>query len=330
MAADNKANTGLCAPPPPSPVYILHGSGSPVTVLEFSDHADGSLLSGCQNGQVHLWDLSTRRSHHSFDAHDGQPVLFVTSAASDMLMTHGRDGYFKMWKCTGSSYILHGKLEADGDGFCTARVLTQENTSPLVAIPSKNSTIQLFDLNSQSPVRTLTPQSGCDELGLCMCMCVIPNQTGFGTCLVAGYESGKMILWDVCSGKALHECCVHDDAVMCLSFSSAKMNKGLSGSVDERLVVWRISNEGKIEIIRKIECINPGFNDISLRSDDRIVATAGWDKQVRLFSMKSMRPLAILAYHRESVRCVRFSKDCLLAAGSNDHLISLWDVYRRA
>ena len=94
---------------PPSPVYILRGAESPVTVLEFTEPGHGMLLSGCQNGQVHLWDLSSRRIEKSFDAHDGKPVLFLKSEdASKKLLTQGRDGYFKFWKNKGPAYELDG------------------------------------------------------------------------------------------------------------------------------------------------------------------------------------------------------------------------------
>ncbi|KAL8606040.1 hypothetical protein ACOMHN_040038 [Nucella lapillus] len=327
MAGGERRGIGIL--PPPSPVYILRGSQSAVTALEFTNHVDQSLVSGGQNGRVHVWDLTTRRSGHSFDAHDGHSVLCVKSVAPDTLVTHGRDGCFKVWKCTGPDYVLDGRLPADGDGFCPAVLLPQQNASPLAALPSQSSSIQLVDLKSRSPIRTLTPPSS-NELGLCMCMCAVPDPTGLATKLVAGYESGKMILWDVGSGKIQHERSVHEDAVMCLSCSSATLNRGLAGSVSERLVMWTLSDAGKIEIIREVDCTNPGFNDVAIRPDDRIAVTAGWDKLVRVFNVKSLRPLAVLAYHRESVRCVRFSGDHHLAVGSNDHLISLWDVYRKA
>ena len=102
-------NSSGAAPLPPSPEYILRGAESPVTVLEFTEPAGGMLMSGCQNGQVLLWDLSSRRSEESFDAHNGKPVLFLKSVdASKKLMTQGRDGYFKFWENKGPAYELDG------------------------------------------------------------------------------------------------------------------------------------------------------------------------------------------------------------------------------
>ena len=226
-------------------------------------------------------------------------------------------------------WTVAGQLAAEGDGFCPAVLLPQKTAAQLIALPGRDSVVNVYDMVNRSLVRTLASSFSSGDLGLCMCMCAIPNHAGEATQLMVGYESGKMILWDVGMGKVLHQSPVHEDAVMCMAYSSAKFNKGLSGSVDEMLIAWTISDSGTIETVNRLESTNAGFNDVTIRPDDRIAVTAGWDNNVRIFNMKSLRPLAILAYHRDSVHCVEFCENYLLAAGSKDHLISMWDVYRK-
>jgi len=55
---------------------------------------------------------------------------------------------------------------------------------------------------------------------------------------------------------------------------------------------------------------------------------------VRLFSLKrenNLRPLGALKFHTDSVDCVDFSwrngPKILLAAGSKDGKVSIWDIY---
>jgi WD40 repeat protein len=79
----------------------------------------------------------------------------------------------------------------------------------------------------------------------------------------------------------------------------------------------------KNEIITK----NPGFNQILIRKDQKIVAAAGWDSHVRIFTAKKLKPLAVLSYHKENVQCLTFSTDNILSCGSKDHHISLWEIY---
>lgn len=78
--------------------------------------------------------------------------------------------------------------------------------------------------------------------------------------------------------------------------------------------------------------VNPGVSKLSLRGDNKLLASAGWDHRVRLFAWKKLRPLAVLQYHTDMVTSVAFSDHQdpghrLLAAGSKDQRISLWSVF---
>ncbi|XP_066871178.1 guanine nucleotide-binding protein subunit beta-like protein 1 isoform X5 [Kogia breviceps] len=74
---------------------------------------------------------------------------------------------------------------------------------------------------------------------------------------------------------------------------------------------------------------NPGIADVKIRPDRRILATAGWDHRVRVFHWRTMKPLAVLAFHSATVHCVAFAADGLLATGSGDQRISVWSLYPR-
>lgn len=75
------------------------------------------------------------------------------------------------------------------------------------------------------------------------------------------------------------------------------------------------------------ELTNPGIADVKIRPDSKILATAGWDHRVRVFQWRTMRPLAVLAFHSATVHCVAFNTAGLLAAGSGDQRISVWSLY---
>jgi WD40 repeat protein len=49
-----------------------------------------------------------------------------------------------------------------------------------------------------------------------------------------------------------------------------------------------------------------GQQNLILRSDERLFATAGWDSRARVYSSKSMREVAVLAHHKESCYAVAF------------------------
>lgn len=108
-----------------------------------------------------------------------------------------------------------------------------------------------------------------------------------------------------------------------------------------------------------IDTKHSGQQDLKIRSDGRVFATAGWDKNVRVYSAKTLKELAVLQWHSEGCYAVAFAEVLLepvredpkalvsenamdkmkrereakvhnthwLVAGSKDGKISLWDVY---
>ncbi|KAK6363791.1 ASTRA complex subunit [Orbilia blumenaviensis] len=108
-----------------------------------------------------------------------------------------------------------------------------------------------------------------------------------------------------------------------------------------------------------------GQQGLNLRSDGRIFATAGWDSRIRVYNAKNMKEVAVLKWHREGCYAVAFStifdrrdeprargeeikelaqandtittvsqqreertrQAHVLAAGSKDGRISLWEIF---
>ncbi|GME27423.1 wd40 repeat-like protein [Neofusicoccum parvum] len=50
-----------------------------------------------------------------------------------------------------------------------------------------------------------------------------------------------------------------------------------------------------------------GQQSVTVRSDGRILATAGWDGRVRVYSARSVREVAVLAWHKEGCYAVAFA-----------------------
>ena len=80
---------------------------------------------------------------------------------------------------------------------------------------------------------------------------------------------------------------------------------------------------------------NAGINCIRIRADQKVFATGGWDSRIRIFSWKSLRPLAVLTEHKTGgIMDIAYSngkvamwKAPIMAAAGMDGQISLWDLY---
>jgi WD40 repeat protein len=59
--------------------------------------------------------------------------------------------------------------------------------------------------------------------------------------------------------------------------------------------------------IKTINTKHSGQQGLLFRSDGRLFATAGWDTRVRVYSEKTMREVAVLAWHRAGCYTVAFS-----------------------
>lgn len=172
----------------------------------------------------------------------------------------------------------------------------------------------------------LKPERNRSSTGMCMIISKSTTLMSDWPRILIGYEDGSIALWDVKNSTMLSILKVHKEAVMSLVFSM-EQNKGFSGSVDEVLASWKILETGELEKYPDTKLTNSGLCDIRIRPDNKIVATGGWDSRIRLFNFKKLKPLAVLTYHSESVQCIDFSIDNLLACGSKDRHISLWNLY---
>lgn len=166
--------------------------------------------------------------------------------------------------------------------------------------------------------------------GMCMAVQAFtqPNAEGFLN-IVAGYEDGSMAIWDLRSVKMPYLTTrFHQEPVLSLALD-CPCHGGVSGAADDKTIFFTIDYQQNVCCLRKeIVHGHPGIADISFRRDDKIVATAGWDRRVRIYDYRRSRALATLKYHADLVNAVSFSDDCkLLTSASKDGTIALWSLY---
>lgn len=183
----------------------------------------------------------------------------------------------------------------------------------------------LWDLESQ--VTITSTQEPREKLGMAMCtrLCADSNT------ILTGYENGTVASFDARSGKQCSESQLFTEPIMCLDYDDTHFQKGICGSVTKELCVFQ--NLRELSEKKRVSVVNNGFCSVNVRSDGRIVASGGWDGRVRVFGWKSLKPLVVLDFHKESVQTVQFSRHnvyregMLLAAGSKDRTVSLWSLY---
>ncbi|KAM5193721.1 guanine nucleotide-binding protein subunit beta-like protein 1 isoform 1-T2 [Mantella aurantiaca] len=319
--------------PPPDPKFDLRGIDAEVSSLHFNCRVEKPcpplLFSGSSNGLIHVWNVNTRRIETVLNGHDGNNIYWIqTLHNKDSLMSQGRDLQIHTWNLAEGRNNVTDSIAIESIGFCKCSLLNNEHV--LLAMPgAESSQVQVMDLSSKKILGCLNPTSS--KWGMVMCIKLWQPESGSSPLLIAGYEDGSVVLWNVLEQKIMSRVMCHKDPVMSLDFDCTNA-KGVSGSSDKILSVWTLDKQQNLKTSTAQEIINPGISDVAVREDKKILATAGWDGRIRIFGWKKMKPLAVLQYHSASVHCVAFSdhiipEERLLAAGSKDYRISIWSIY---
>ncbi|KFQ91890.1 Guanine nucleotide-binding protein subunit beta-like 1 [Nipponia nippon] len=322
--------------PPPDPQFVLRGTSAAVHTLHFSCGGQEPdvpvLFSGSENGFIHVWNLETHRADTALDGHGRKSVYRVeTMGGKNRLLSQGRDQRICLWDLAEGRTSVTDSVFTENVGFCRCSLLKVAEGRWLMATAAKAlEEVQVLELPSKTSVCTLKPEVGA-KLGMPMCLKLWQLNCGSQPLLLAGYEDGSVVLWNLSMGKALSQLVCHQEPVMSLDFDSEKA-KGISGSSEKVLSIWSLNEQQNLQVYKTHKLVNAGISDITIRPDKKILATAGWDHRIRIFGWKKLKPLAVLDYHTATIHCVCFSdhknpSGRLLAAGSKDHRISIWSIY---
>lgn len=154
--------------------------------------------------------------------------------------------------------------------------------------------------------------------------------------ILSGYESGELALFDLRNSKELASIDLFNgQPLICFDYCENK-KLGFAGSAESDLkpfyVTKDVKNDQEVFIIKSadsVKLVNPGINSIKIRStDSKIFACGCWDSRIRVYSFsKKAILLAVLDFHKEAINTIDFSDDCLMTAGSNDGIISFWNIF---
>lgn len=296
----------------PDPITVLRGHKSSVQCVAFHPNQQELLLAGDAEGNIKVWDLSTRRARCEQAIHPiGSSILGIAFAGGDAghFYTQGRNGLVKYWDLT---HLLEaGKAEPLASitsgcyNFCRFSVYsghTSENdeiqqieNGTLVAIPDSDPKgIGMWDVKSGQKTFELL-QGESSSFGMCMSLKLVHSNDNQGLHLWSGYENGSVACWDLRSPQIPLTCAnFMKDPVMCIDIDR-RGNGGVIGGAEQEIVRFKY-NTSKQELVscHSYQTSESGVSDVCIRMDRKIFASAGWDHRVRIFDYKKHKPLAIL------------------------------------
>lgn len=311
---------------PPDPVFNIRAPDmGPVHSLCF--HQDERLLAGTENGTVHLWDLQTNRSAHQL--HVGSKAILSLSSTDEVLVTQEKGGITKLWALTNSGYDTRTTIITNHPAFCRNELIQDRG---LVVCPKGENEVSVFSLGGGEEALKLST-TGPTQLGSVSCLksADINGQLY----IMTGYESGDLLTWDLRVCKPINQEHLADDCLMAVDYDPYT-NRGVCAGPTDKIAVFAYQKP-TMEISKKFDITikNAGINCLKIRADQKVFASAGWDGRIRVFSWKSLRPLAVLTEHKQGgVMDLAYSNGKvsmwnapIMAAAGMDCQITLWDLY---
>ncbi|OCK78945.1 ASTRA-associated protein 1 [Lepidopterella palustris CBS 459.81] len=371
------------------PVAVWQGHDA--AILGIAEWGPEKLLSHGRDNSLKVWQLRPADEKHLSNAppadglstHRPQPWL-LHSLAVNTLNFCG----FSMCPERASSSPAQLKHVSSQEDDAKSVV----SDSILVAVPAtEDKQVDIFQLPSERRLYT-APRVQPIDTGMIMALKLIhhPQATNL-LLLLAGYESGHTavhLLYTLTTDtpqqawQTIYLSQPHTQPILSLD-ASPSLTTYFTSSADAIIAAHRIpeipnpqtltnppevprsatlaSAPAPVQVAFKI---NPtkhsGQQSLRVRSDGRILATAGWDGRVRIYSTKSLKEVAVLKWHREGVYGVGFAEVRVgeghggvdrvdradgtmqrlqkqrelqmqakhwIVAGSKDGKVSMWEVY---
>jgi guanine nucleotide-binding protein subunit beta-like protein 1 len=248
----------------------------------------------------------------------------------DELFTQEKSGSLKCFNLTNSGYKLSADLDTKHLGFCRIDHIPDKN---LLVTPRNDNNIGIHTIPTMKEEQLLLASNVPDRNNLGLILSLKHIQISGQTYILAGYESGDLLAWDLRCGKVI-SALKYDECPMAIDYDEVT-NRGLIGGSGDKIHVFSFVRN-TLDMVKKTEIgiKNPGIHCLKIRKDLKIFTSGGWDGRIRIFSWKSMRPLAVLTEHKNELMDIAFSPDVvamwkapIMAAAGIDGQITLWNIY---
>lgn len=236
------------------------------------------------------------------------------------MITQEKESLIKLWQNNEGAITYLCDMNYYG-GFCKSILVKNQ-----LIIPNDGS-LDLIDIEGFELIRKYNIK---ETVGSVTCIEFITlNDKPY---ILAGYETGDIILFDFDTGKIcgrikFREC------ITSLTFDSIT-KRGLVGNMTNILELFTIGEDFNMRLKCEINIVNDSCTVVKIRPDNKIFVSGGADSRLRLYSWKSLRTLAVLCEHKQSITDIQFTPknvkvhdSKLMVCSSGDGGISLWNLY---
>ncbi|KAL2354441.1 WD40-repeat-containing domain protein [Cryomyces antarcticus] len=305
-------------------------------ILGLQSWGEENIITHGRDNKLNVWQLRTS-DEHSFSTvlpvDDGvsrrkQPWLLHSLSVNTLNFC-----CFAMCEApsaTASNEPVSASTEHKSENSLPSREPQVAGTAPkpiLVAVPGTlDAQIDIFQLPLGQRISSI-PAMKCTSTGMVMALrTLVLNDR---VVVLTGYENGHTCVWrsrgtlsasfPQCQDLSTKWDCVyshqaHTQPVLSLDVA-VRLGCYYTSSADATLAQHPLPSSSApplkdktaMEPIRTVQTKHSGQQALTVRSDERILATAGWDARVRVYSAKTMKELAVLKWHKEGCYAVAFA-----------------------
>jgi WD40 repeat protein/tRNA A-37 threonylcarbamoyl transferase component Bud32 len=276
-------------------------------------------------GEVKVWDVNTGRALHTFRGHTDPIFRLAFSPNNTRLASASQDHTVKIWELSSGQEVLtlHGHSDA-------VRAVAFSPDGWRLASAGADRVIRVWDATPSeggSPTRHV--KSIAAHAGRALGVAFRPD----GRAIASVGGDRTLRVWDLGRDEptAVIDMATLVNAVpdavsdyFAVTFDAAGQRLitvnsfGVLAAIDieSRHVAWTVRGHG------------PGpVREIAVRPGGRHLATASWDRTVRIWNAENGEAVHTLTGHSEPVNAVAYSPDGRwLASASNDQTVRIWEA----
>jgi WD40 repeat protein len=286
---------------------------------------DGLYLATAGNDDVaRVWYTNSGDLRFTLIGHTGNISSTTYSPDGRFIVTSGEDITARVWNITDNQIQLYKELTGHTASINSAAF---SSDSRLLVTASADYTAIIWDVATRTALQILKGHTA------------PVNQAFFsrdGQLVITAGDDLTIRIWDVNSGHMVRQLTNPNATSIGLSLPRAHVialssdGRQVVGFQDGQATIWDVSTGDQIRSINlegHTNAINQiAFSPDSPDADGRFLATASWDRSIRVWDRSTGQLVRVLNGHTAPVASVSFSPDGrYLASGSYDTTAKLWE-----